>query len=353
MDLLRIAATFGVIILHVSVSKWYDTPVHSFNWQIMNVYDSLARWTVPIFVMISGALHLRQNKSSANFKDELRIIYKKIFRIVCAILFWGVLYNGLDLADKYFIKNEPVTFYNIIKIPGVLILGPAYSHLWFLYMLIGLYLLTPIVRCFINNCKREHIEYVLILFFIAGTFFPFINGILNNFPVFNGRGIFLPMLELSGYIGYYIAGYYFANYESGKNIKKGIYFLAVLSLLFTITGTAVVSLYRKKSAADLYGYLLPHTMFASYGVFLFFREKFRKIIFSDKETEIISKISQDTFGIYLIHVLVLQVLDRIGLNILLINPVISIPMISILVMLLSETGTIIIGKIPMLNKYII
>jgi surface polysaccharide O-acyltransferase-like enzyme len=350
---LRIAAAFGVIMLHVSVSKWYETPVNSFNWQIMNIYNSLVRWTVPIFVMISGVFYLRPNKSGANFKDELGIIYKKVFRIVRAIIFWGVLYNSLDLADKYFIKNEPITFYNIIKIPGALILGPAYYHLWFLYMLIGLYLLTPIFRCFMNNCKREHIEYTLILFFIAGTCFPFINGVLNYFSVFKGKIIYFPMVELTGYIGYYIAGYYFANYELRKNIKTGIYFLAVLSLLFTIVGTAVISIYRQESVAGLYGYLSPHTMFVSYGVFLFFREKFEKIGFSDKKTRIISKISQDTFGIYLIHALVLQVFDTIGLNTLIINPIISIPIISIIVMMLSEAGTMIINKIPILNKNII
>jgi surface polysaccharide O-acyltransferase-like enzyme len=94
-------------------------------------------------------------------------------------------------------------------------------------------------------------------------------------------------------------------------------------------------------------------MFASYGVFLFFKETFGKIKFSDRKIKIISKISQDTFGVYLIHVLVLQVFDTIGLNTLIINPIISIPIISIIVMILSEIGTLIINKIPILNKYII
>jgi surface polysaccharide O-acyltransferase-like enzyme len=351
IDLLRIAATLGVIMLHTSASKWYDTPVNTFNWQIMNMYDSLVRWTVPIFVMISGVFHLHKNDTG--FKDEMGIIYKKVIRIICAIVFWGVLYNGLNLAGKYFIKHEPITLYNIIKIPGIIILGPAYYHLWFLYMLIGLYLLTPVLRCFMNNSKREHIEYILILFFIVGTCIPFTNGILNNFSIFNGKGIYFPVEELTGYIGYYFAGYYFANYELKEGIKASIYILAVLSLLFTIIGTAVISIYREEPTGSLYGYLLPHSMIASYGVFLFFRETFGKIRFSERKIRIISKISKDTFGIYLIHALILQVFGTIGLNTLIINPIISIPIISIIVIILSEIGTIIINKIPILNKYII
>jgi surface polysaccharide O-acyltransferase-like enzyme len=317
------------------------------------MFDSLVRWTVPIFVMISGVFHLRPNKNSTSFKEEIGIIYKKVFRIICAILFWGILYNGLDMLGRYFIKNEPITLYRIIKIPGVIILGPAYYHLWFLYMLIGLYVLTPVFRCFVNNCKREHIEYILILFFIVGTCVPFINSILDNFSVFKGKTIFFPVAELTGYMGYYIAGYYFANYKLKNRTKIGIYILGIFSLVFTITGTSIVSLYKKEPMSLLYGYLMPNTMFTVYGIFLFFQKTFDKIEFSVKKTRIISKISQDTFGIYLIHALVLRVFDVIGLHTLIIYPIISIPIIAIIVMLLSEIGTIIIEKIPVLNRYIL
>jgi surface polysaccharide O-acyltransferase-like enzyme len=353
IDLLRIAATFGVIVLHTAASKWYDTPVNSFNWQIMNIYDSLVRWTVPIFVMISGVFHLRPNKAGMSFNDEIKIILKKIVRIICAIIFWGILYNVFNMAGKYFFKNEPITLYSIIKIPGGIILGPPYYHLWFLYMLIGLYLLTPIFRCFVNNCKREHIKYYLVLFFVVGTCFPFINNVLNNFSAFKGKIIYFPVAELTGYIGYYIAGYYFANYEIKNKYKIGIYIFAVLSLLFTIIGTAIISIYKKEPIGELYGYLLPHTMFVAYGVFLFFKDMFEKIKFSDKKIKIISKLSQDTFGMYLIHALVLQIFGTIGLNTLIINPIISIPIIAIMVMIISEIGTMIINKIPKINKYII
>jgi surface polysaccharide O-acyltransferase-like enzyme len=103
---LRIVATLGVIILHVSASKWSDTPITSFNWQIMNVYDSLVRWTVPIFVMISEFFHLKPNKEGISFSEEMKTIYKKIFRIICAIIFWEIVYNTINMLAKYFVKNE-------------------------------------------------------------------------------------------------------------------------------------------------------------------------------------------------------------------------------------------------------
>ena len=353
IDLLRIAATFGVIILHTAASRWDDTPVNTFNWQIMNLYDSLVRFAVPVFVLISGVFHLRPNKTGITLKEEMRIIYKKIFRILCALIFWSVIYAGLNMAAKYFIKNEPITLYNIIKIPGEILLEPAFYHLWFLYMIIGLYLLTPILRIFVNNCERKYIEYILILFFIIGTCIPLINAFLNIYSVFSGRTIFFNVVELTGYMGYYIAGYYFANNKLKNRTIISIYMLAAFSLLFTIIGTSIISICKNEPRDELYGYLMPNTMFVAYGAFIFFKRKYENFNFSEKAIKIISKISKDTFGIYLIHALVLLIFSTIGINTLIINPVITIPIISIMVMAISEMGTIIINKIPILNKYII
>lgn len=57
-DYLRLVATFSVVVLHVSAWNWYSTDVNSLEWQSFNFYDSVVRWAVPIFVMISGSLFL-------------------------------------------------------------------------------------------------------------------------------------------------------------------------------------------------------------------------------------------------------------------------------------------------------
>ena len=353
VDLLRITATFGVIILHVAASRWYVTPVTSADWQIMNIYDSLVRWTVPAFVMISGVFHLKPNKQDITFKEEMRITYKKIFKIICALVFWGTIYNITNSLGKYVFDNEPFTIYEIIKIPAAIIFGPVWIHLWFLYMLIGLYLLTPIFRILIKNCKQEHIEYFLMLFFIIGTCIPLINAFSIYIPAFKGKQIFFPVHELTGFISYYIAGYYFAHNKIKDKTKTFIYIFAVLSILFTIAGTSIESLYKKEAADTLYGYLLPNAMFITYGAFLLFKQLFENMEFSEKIKMIIVKISKNTFGIFLVHVLVIQILDRIGINTLIITPILSIPLISILVMIMSQIVTIIISKVPILNKYVI
>lgn len=105
-DLLRIFATFAVIVLHVSASKWSDTPVKDFNWQIYNLYDSLVRWAVPIFVMLSGMFFLNPEK----FISTSNIIKKYIFRILLAIIVWGLFYQAYEIIGKFIFKNESITF---------------------------------------------------------------------------------------------------------------------------------------------------------------------------------------------------------------------------------------------------
>ena len=62
-DYLRVFATFAVVILHLSGQNWNNTNVNGFEWRVFNGYDSLVRWAVPVFVMISGALFLDRNIS--------------------------------------------------------------------------------------------------------------------------------------------------------------------------------------------------------------------------------------------------------------------------------------------------
>ncbi|MDR1058933.1 MAG: acyltransferase family protein [Treponema sp.] len=344
IDLLKIFAIFGVIIIHVSSSKWYTTPVDTFNWQVINFYHTAIRWPIPIFVMISGMFFLRSVNEDIPFKSEMKKITGKVMRLVFALIFWGIAYNTAALAGRY-LTGKPITLYDIIPFQKI-VLGPAWFHLWFLYMLIGLYLLTPIFRRFIKNSSREYIEYFLILFFLAGGCLPLINKILAHIPFFRGRAVYLPLPEVSGYMGYFIAGYYFAYYDIKKKTQTLIYTAAILSLTATLLGTALISLYKKEANQYLTESLLPNTILISFAVFILFKYKISKIKFSPRHERLITGMEKNMFGVYLIHAMVIEAFDLAGVHPLLINPVVSVPVMSIIVMLVSYTGILIIRKIP-------
>jgi surface polysaccharide O-acyltransferase-like enzyme len=181
IDLLRVISAFGVIVIHVAALKWYDTPVGTFNWQAINFYHTIIRWPVPVFVMISGIFALRPLNENTGFKSEIKKILYKVLRLVLAIIFWAFFCNTVYLFINHFVKGESIAIYDFLRIPGLIILGRAWYHLWFLYMMIGLYLLTPIFRIFIKNGPRKYLEYFLILFFLLGTCLPFINVMMYTY----------------------------------------------------------------------------------------------------------------------------------------------------------------------------
>jgi surface polysaccharide O-acyltransferase-like enzyme len=357
VDLLRIAAIFGVIIIHVSASGWNNAPVGYYNWVIISLYYYLTRWTVPAFIMISGIFHLAPSSPNSviektEFKYEIKIIFNKVFHFIGIIIFWGIFYNLVYHVRKIIVfRMEVLTLHNILKIFDKIIFGPAWYHLWYLYMLIGLYLLTPIIRCFIGNSKQGLIKYYLVLFFFIGTCLPLCNIIFQNISIFHDREIYFHISELSGYAGYYIAGYYFANYEIEKKTKTWIYIFAILSMIFTIIGTTIISIYRNQVTTWLLGYILPNTMFMTIAIFLLFKDIFSNINLKYKKK--IVNLSKNAFGIYLVHVFFITVFLKLKINIFIINPLVSIPLISILIMMISYIFIIGIRKIPILRDHII
>jgi surface polysaccharide O-acyltransferase-like enzyme len=354
-DVLRIVAILGVIVLHTAASKWDDAPVTSLDWQFMNFWDSLMRWSVPVFIMISGMFFLKPAAIEDDFKAELKYIRHKVFRIIRVIIVWGIIYNVWDPVDKYITSHDASGFSSLWQLPSQILLHPAYYHLWFLYLIIGMYLLAPILRRFIKNARKEHLEYCLILFAILGTGIPFADMILKAIYRLTGNtakpSIYFPVAEFSGDAGFFIAGYYFATYEIKTSTRKIMYSLAIVSLLITIVGNSIASVYAGEAGVELYGNF-PTTMIISFALFIFIKQCFQKDI-GEKWAKRIEHTSKLTFGIYLIHVLVLQVLDIAGINTLLFSPIITIPLLAIVIWCVSCIASAIFDKVPVLKRILV
>lgn len=94
----RFLAVFAVMMIHVSASGFYTNPVQSFTWQVVNFYECMVRWAVPVFVMVSGIFFLNPQK-----EITLSKLYRKnIFRIVMALITWGLFYRSLSISKMFF-----------------------------------------------------------------------------------------------------------------------------------------------------------------------------------------------------------------------------------------------------------
>src|ERR1035437_8063152 len=151
-EILRALAIFAVIVLHNSADygeQYGQIPMS--HWWAGTIWDGLVRFCVPMFVMLSGAFLLKQGKE-VSIKE---VFSKRLTKIVLPLIFWSIIYV---LYDGYNSEGG-IRGINVKEQLKVFIEGPvpgAY-HFWFLYMLIGIYLLYPIINLFIASAKEIHI----------------------------------------------------------------------------------------------------------------------------------------------------------------------------------------------------
>lgn len=344
-DLLRIFATFFVIVVHLSSGKVDTVQVNDINWEYFNCIHGLSRWCVPVFFMLSGMFFLDPQRQL-----PLRAVFSKyIFRILCALAFWGSFYCLLNIYLSSLTGGTGITLTKIMQIPRYIIFDIPYYHLWYLYAIIGLYLITPILRIMTANMKRKHIEYFLLLFLIAGSLLPTVNHYLAMVNV--KFRIHLGISEFNGYSGFFIAGYYFSKYELTPRLKKTLYIAAVFLAVISLMVTSQLSIMANKPDRLLYGYSAPNIIAAAFAIFVAFKSLFKDIHFTKQLSNNISYISSLTFGIFLIHPLFLKILSLVNIDASSFLPLISIPVLSVAVFLISAFCIGTLKKIPVFNRY--
>lgn len=218
-------------------------------------------------------------------------------------------------------------------------------------MICGLYLIVPFLKKIIID--RDLIKYFLILAFI----FCFILNVLKGISIF---GIDLLIVShkinmkfVGGYSAYFILGYFLHNYELENKLKKVMYTLSILAIIINITGTYYFIKTNALEKNTLLSFLSPTVFLVSFGVFLFFKENFNKSCFNDFLLTKIYMISKYSFGIYLVHMFFVSIIDKSPINTISYSAIASVPLTSIIVLILSFISVWIIDRIPILKKYII
>ena len=337
LDILRIVSIFSVVILHVSAPFLMSMQDNGIGWWWAgNIFDSATRWCVPVLIMISGKLILGQHK------EEKIVVFlkKKLTRILIPLLSWSIIYflwnNMFNLRiDTSFILGFIINAFE----------GHINTHLWYLYMLTGLYLITPIIKPFVRESDKLNTKYFILIWFIA-------NGIFEFF----GR-LYVQFFHWS--IGYYILGISLGREDLRLKKRIMIYILGIVGLVSTVFGTYYLMILNNGTFQDdFYSYLAPNVIFMAIGVFILFKSiKWEKFV---SREGILYKVTQSfnktSFGIYLIHPLIIDIFRNgyIGIKIgpMMFNYIIGIPVVSIMVFLISHIIIWAILRIPLLRKIV-
>ena len=332
LDFLRVVACILVIVIHVAnVYCRAYTNIEQINYIGAVIFNSLARISVPIFFMISGALLIKE----ANF--DMKKYLKRIWRLLFALITWNII---------YFIFNH-LYLGNTVKFNDVLIesfFEPTKRHLWFMYAIIGIYMVLPFIQNMCKNLskKEENLFMGLWTFFVGILYI--IKVILKvevNYPI--------PIIQGTYYLGYFVIGHFL--YKRSKEIlepkkyNKYLITVPIVCFVITIISTCMKSFEYGKYYNLLLAYRSIFYMLSSSCIFLLFtinKEKF-------KESKLVSSISGLSFGIYLIHPVFLNIITE---NIVITEQLsyLFIPIYSIIIFILSYISCLIIKRIPILNR---
>ncbi len=329
-DVLRVVACFFVIMIHGS----------GLESKAAVYYDSFARFSVPIFIMISGYYML-------NKQTSVKTLLNKSVKLLAVMLMWSGLYLAYNTYTGTF---KELTLQEVCR---YLLTEP--THLWYIYAACGLYILTPVLCRFAESSSKSEYRYSLFITFFIGSVlmtlvksqtFPLLSAILEK-----------SKLPLSvGFIFLYLFGGYIKRYGMPvKAFRILLYALSVSGVFFT----AYIS-YRLvsegKSCDYVMSFFAPNVIFTAMGIFVFFRSVFPEKSHEDNMgiTEKTAHwLSAHTFGIYLIHPLILAVLTNSfpyiceGMA-----PLFLVPAKVILTFMISALIIFPIKKMPVLKMFV-
>jgi surface polysaccharide O-acyltransferase-like enzyme len=287
-DLIRILATFFVVFSHTTdVFVLWTTLKGSISWEIVYYFNTLSRVAVPVFVILSGYLILRKDKTTS-----IKEFYKRRFtKIAIPFLIWLIIYYWWDA----YWGNTLITPQRVIET----LWTANIRHLYFLIIILELYIIAPFFVHFLETKKRNQ-QTILFWVLIGLSIFC---AILANIPKFHfdlAKNFFTICIP---YLGYFYAGAYLRAIRISK-----MYTVLLAALYFALAAVTNTIANGNMSTFIVFNYS-PTLLPMSICFFLALKncdQFFGKKLLSKSIIKTVSFIATTTFGIYLIHIIILD-----------------------------------------------
>jgi len=301
LDYVRALACFMVIFVHSNEFHYFVDPpfstVGSAERAWVSLYGGVFRYCVPLFIVTSAYLLVPLRQSAGEF------FRRRITRVFVPAAVWALLYATLPLLWGDFsladvgkqLGRLPFTF------------PENGAHLWFIYMLLGVYMVMPIVSPWIERASRRELRFYIGLWTIS-TFAHYAlyfapDGQLMGYCLWNEFNAFF---YVSGFIGYVILAYYIRRYVDWSWRKT-----LTVAIPLLIVGTAITCggfYWITIHSDDLYlreltwRYCTPNVAMATAGIFLLFKKIPQH---GGRLYAIVKDFSVLSYGIYLVHLMIL------------------------------------------------
>ena len=272
IDIIRIFAFVFIVFLH-TLNRQFGVDVWMGGYAIISI-------GVNLFIMISGYLLLDKTEEAIVF------FKKRILNILPLFLVFNIIYI-------YFGK---IPIMPVLKGKAI-----SASHFWYIYMILGLYLLTPWLQKVLKYAEKETL-FVVFLWFLCNILNPYLR-------YFNLAEIPFSNFPLTGFIGYYILGYFVKKYDN--KVKRTSFILIIviyaLGFLLSFLSTKYVLAVTGKRVSDFFDKNSLGTFIMTLSFFVFWC----KFNFS-KRDRIIKIVADSTYFAFLVHLIVLHFIIKIS-----------------------------------------
>ena len=309
LDYLRVVACFMVMIVHASENYYLcaaaDAPVGEMVDVVskitsadarlwVSVFDGFCRMSVPLF-MITSAYLLCPMQEGLSWRS---FFVRRGKRIVPPMVCFLVLYSVLPLLWGGTNVEQALSdlFYVPLNFPG------AAGHMWFLYPLLSIYMLIPILSPWLRQASKRQEQFVLGLFLLSTTM-PFFNRF--GMDVF-GQVWWNPyhmLFPFAGYIGYLVLGHYLRfhiKWSNAKRVKVGIPCVVASAIITILSFYLQIQIGVEQQPIEVeiaWSFCTPNVLLLTFGMFLLLSTISKPTL----GFPLINDISKLSYGMYLMH----------------------------------------------------
>lgn len=285
LEVLRVISCFNVVLIHVCnlYSRSFGD-ISNGEYVFSVILNAMARTSVPIFFMISGATSLGSNY---DFKKYV----KKVVNMAVVLLTASVLYRIWNII--YF--DRAYDYHDIFDTPTKL-------HLWYLYAYLGIMIILPFLQSMFRNLEKKYEILFVILWFVAIV----AHRVLYRLDM--GIGYPLPLIGSTYYVGYFVLGHLICKYLKEIKIKSvWLYVIRYGSLLTTIFMMCYGSFSRNKHYDWYWQYRALFIALQSVAMFILIASAVpkKRTVFGKDVVTVIARLS---FMIYLVHPFFLDII---------------------------------------------
>ena len=344
-DLLRVIAIYMVMQIHTGEFEYIaadGTVLHTAGSWAVGWTNSLLRVCVPLFVMITGFFLFP-------IEDERKFFRKRFTRVLIPFVVWCAVYAF------YYYAQGVISFHtallNIAKIP--INYGTEVGHLWFVYMLMAIYLIAPVLSPWIISASRKSMELFLVLWGMT-LLLPFIHLFFSQVWGECYWNATPTLYYFSGFIGYAVLAVYIKRFFMAPSWRLDWLAIGVIvaGYAFTLGGFLYRLRYedKVKSLELTWNYTTLNVAIMTGGIFLLFRN-LRADRGNSLVWRLIDDLSRMSYGMYLAHIIVLNAIHS-RMAPLIGNAFLRIPTIAFTTFVITYLAVKLLSFLPR-SKYII